>query len=61
MYTGHVEYVEPLCGYAMRYLLSFLYESAYEGILFSDIEVKVGSEKYLAKYTAVVWGNDTYF
>lgn len=40
---------------------AFLYESAYEGILFSDIEVKVGSEKYLAKYTAVVWGNDTYF
>lgn len=38
-----------------------LYEGAYEGILISDIEVKVGSEKYLAKYTAVVWGNDTYF
>lgn len=38
-----------------------LYEGAYEGILFSNIEVKVGSEKYLAKYTAVVWGNDTYF
>lgn len=36
-------------------------EGAYEGILISDIEVKVGSEKYLAKYTAVVWGNDTYF
>jgi len=56
-----MEYEEPLCGYAMRYLLSLLYGSAYEGILFSDIEVKVGSEKYLAKYTAVVWGNDTYF
>ena len=37
------------------------YGSAYEGILFTDIEVKVGSEKYLAKYIAVVWGNDTYF
>lgn len=61
MYTGHVEYEEPLCGYAMSYLLSLLYGSAYEGILFTDIEVKVGSEKYLAKYTAVVWGNDTYF
>lgn len=30
-----------------------LYESTYEGILFSDIEVKVGSEKYLAKSVAV--------
>ena len=39
----------------------FHYEGAYEGILFLDIEVKVRSEKYLAKYTAVVWGNDTYF
>ncbi len=38
-----------------------IYGSAYEGILFFDIEVKVRSEKYLAKCTAVVWGNDTYF
>lgn len=31
-----------------------IYGSVHEGILFLDIEVKVGSEKYLAKCTAVV-------
>lgn len=36
-------------------------ESAYEGILIADIEVKVRSDECLAKCTAVVWGEDTYF
>lgn len=58
--TG-VRYVEPLCGHAMRYLLSLFCESAYEGILIADIEVKVRSDECLAKCTAVVWGEDTYF
>ena len=43
----------------MRYLLSLFCESAYEGILIADIEVKVRSDECLAKCTAVVWGEDT--
>ena len=43
-------------------MLAFIfYEGVYEEILFSAIEVKVWSDKCLAKYTAVVWGKDTYF
>ena len=61
MRTGRVEYVEPLCGYAMRYLLSFIREGSYEGILKSGIEVKVSSEGCLAKCAAVARGKDTYF
>lgn len=53
--------MEALCGHAMRYLLSLFCESAYEGILIADIEVKVRSDECLAKCTAVVWGEDTYF
>ena len=41
---------------------AFLYrEGSYEGILKSGIEVKVSSEGCLAKCTAVVRGEDTYF
>ena len=53
--------MEPLCGHAMRYLLSLFCESAYEGILIADIEVKVRSDECLAICTAVGWGVDTYF
>ena len=48
MRTGRVEYVEPLCGYAMRYLLLLLSRGVYEEILKDDIEVKVWSEEYPA-------------
>ena len=61
MRTGRVEYVEPLCGHAMRCLLSLLNGSEYDGILKSDIEVKAWSDKCLAKSVAVTWGVDTYF
>ena len=60
MRTGRVEYVEPLCGHAKRYLL-FYREGSYEGILKSGIEVKVSSEGCLAKCAAVARGKDTYF
>ena len=61
MRTGRVEYVEPLCGHAKRYLLSFIREGSYQGILKSGIEVKVSSEGCLAKCAAVARGKDTYF
>lgn len=53
--------MEPLCGHAMRYLLSLFCGSAYEEILISDIEVKVRSDECLAKCAAVARGDDTYF
>jgi hypothetical protein len=57
-----VEYVEPLCGHAKRYLLSlYTKESLHEGMPKSGIEVKVRSEDCLAKCVAVIRGNDTYF
>jgi len=56
-----VKCVELLCGYAKSNLLSSILESEYEEILKFGIEVKVGSEKYLAKNAAVAFGDDTYF
>ena len=40
---------------------AFIYGSAYEGILISDVEVKVRSDECLAKCAAVARGDDTYF
>ena len=61
MRTGRVEYAEPLCEHAMRYLLSFWVEVQTMEYWFSDIEVKVWSDECLAKCTAVVRGNEAYF
>ena len=70
--TLKIEYVNTygtcgICGAAMRArqelpVSSILYieESAYEGILGSGVEVKVGSGKCLAKSTAVVQGDEAY-
>ena len=54
--------MEPLCGHAMRSLLSYMMKvhvMEYGNRFY--IETKEGSEECLAKYTAVVLGNDTYF
>jgi len=48
MRTGRVEYVEPLCGYAMRYLLLLFEQKCIRGNTEDDIEVKVWSEEYPA-------------
>lgn len=53
--------MEPLCGHAMRSLLSYMKVHVMEYGNRFYIETKVGSEQGLAKYTAVVLGNDTYF
>ena len=54
-----------ICGATIRTrqeIPAFFYrEGSYEGILKSGIEVKVSSEGGLAKCTAVVRGEDTYF
>ena len=46
-------YAEPLCGHAKNCLLSFMCESAYEGMLKFGIEVKAVSDECLAKSVAV--------
>ncbi len=61
IHMGRVGYVEPLCGYAKRSLLSFYDECVYEGVLKFNIEVKAWSDKCLAKCTTLVRGDDTYF
>ena len=44
MHTGHVEYVEPLCGHAKRNLLSsIIIGSVNDGILKQSIEVRWGA------------------
>lgn len=61
MHMGRVGYVEPLCGYAKSCLFSFYYGNRYEEILKINIEVKAWSDRYLAKCTTLVRGDDTYF